>query len=103
MLLFVLLPHFLLTSFINKPDSSIDLTIFISFISLLEIINVVTPDPNFLRIAASVAHVATGNLISVKMLFANGLSTFPIKDNLIFSNGPKSLPKIFLIVLFYVN
>ena len=27
------------------------------------------------------------------MLLANGLSTFPIKDNPIFSNGPKNLPK----------
>ena len=27
------------------------------------------------------------------MLLANGLSTFPIKDNPVFRNGPKSLPK----------
>ena len=27
------------------------------------------------------------------MLLANGLSTFPIKDNPVFSNGPKGLPK----------
>ena len=29
----------------------------------------------------------------IKILLANGLSTFPIKGNHIFSNGPKSLPK----------
>ena len=40
--------------FINKSDFSRDFTIFmISFISLLEVINVVLPDPNiFIRIAA---------------------------------------------------
>ena len=27
------------------------------------------------------------------MLLANGLSTFPIKGNVVFSNGSKSLPK----------
>ena len=27
------------------------------------------------------------------MLLANGLSTFPIKGNPVFNNGPKSLPK----------
>ena len=29
----------------------------------------------------------------IKTFLANGLSTFPIKDNPVFSNGPKSLPK----------
>ena len=29
----------------------------------------------------------------IKILLANGLSTFPIKGNHVFSNGPKSLPK----------
>ena len=27
------------------------------------------------------------------MLLGNGLSTFPIKESPVFSNGPKSLPK----------
>ena len=47
----------LLTSFINQPDSSRDLTTFImSLISSFKIINVVTPDPNISSgIAASVA------------------------------------------------
>ena len=61
----------LLTPFINKPDSSRDLTIFIiSFISSFEIINVVTPDPDMvLSIVASVAAVATVNPNGIKMLF----------------------------------
>ena len=80
--------------FINKPDSSSDLTIFmISVISSFEIINVVVPDPNiFLLIAASVAYAGAVNTNDIKMLLANGLSTFSIKDNPGFSNGPKCLP-----------
>ena len=82
-------------SFINKPDSSSDLTIFrILFTFSFEIINVVTPDRNiFLWIAASVADTAAVNPNGIKTLLANGLSTFPIKGNPVFSNGPKGLPK----------
>ena len=36
---------------------------------------------------------AAANPNDIKTLLANGLSTFPIKGNPIFSNGPKSLPK----------
>ena len=44
---FVSFLNCLLTPFINKPDSSIDLTVFmISFIFSFETINVVIPDPN---------------------------------------------------------
>ena len=57
----------------------------ISFISSLEIINAVTPDP--------VADVAAVISNGIKMLLHNGLNTFPIKGNSVFSNGPKSLPK----------
>ena len=81
-----------LTPFINKPDYSRDLTIFIiSFISSLEIINVVpfakseglevnirgrVLDPNiFLWIAASVADPASVNPNGIKTLLANGLSS----------------------------
>ena len=87
----------------NKPDSSGDLTIFmISFISSFEVINVVIPDPNnFLRIAGSVADAASVNPTRIKTLLAYGLSTFFIKGNPVFSNGPKSLLRILLIVLFY--
>ena len=73
----------------------------ISLISSLEIANVVcfakseghVPDPNFfLWIAASVAYAAAVNPNGIKMLLANGLSTFPIKGNPVCSNGSKSLP-----------
>ena len=57
----------------------------ISFISSLEIMNVVKPDPNtFLWLVASVA-------------------AFPTKGNPVFSNGSKSLPKEPSDLLFYVN
>ena len=45
-----------LTRFINKPDSSSDLTVFIiSFNSSFEIITVVTPDPNIFSLIAAYA------------------------------------------------
>ena len=86
----------LLTPFINKPDSSRDLTIFIIlFIFSLEIIYVVIPDPNiFLGIAASVANATVVNPNGINTLLDNDLSTFPIKDNPVFSNDPKRLPKV---------
>ena len=78
-----LLSHFLsvsLTSFINKPDSSCDLTFFmISFISSFKIINVVCfatskeHAPNlkmFLSIAASVTDATTVNPNGTKILLA---------------------------------
>ena len=43
--------------------------------------------------AASVADAAAVNPNSIKSLLANGLSTFPIKGNPVFSNGSKGLPK----------
>ena len=52
-------------------------------------------DPNiFLRIAASVAASAAAVYPNgIKTLLANGLSTFSIKGNAVFSMGPTSLPK----------
>ena len=44
-------------------------------------------------VAASVADAAGVNNNGIKTLLANGLSTFPIKDNPVFNNGPKSLPR----------
>ena len=44
-------------------------------------------------IAASIADVATINPNSFKTLLANGLSTFLIKSNPVFYNGPENLPK----------
>ena len=74
----------------------------ILFLSSLEIINVVIRDANskwrpdlniFLWIAASVADAFAVNPNGIKTLLANDLSTFLIKGNPVFSNGPKSLPK----------
>ena len=42
---------------------------------------------------AFVADAATVNPNGIKTLSANGLSTFPIKGDLIFINGSKILPK----------
>ena len=44
-------------------------------------------------IAAFAADAAAVNSNGIKTLLANGLSTFPIKSNPGFSNGPKSLRK----------
>ena len=41
---------------------------------------------------ASVADAAAVNHYRIKTPLADGLGTFFIKDNLVFSNGPKSLP-----------
>ena len=66
----------------------------ISSISSLEIVNVVVLDPNILlSIVASVADAAAVNPNGIKTLLAKGLSTFRIKGNPVFINGPKSLPK----------
>ena len=52
------------------------------------------PDPNiFLWIAGSFVDAAGNNPYGFKSLLASGLSRFFIKRNLIFSSGPKSLPK----------
>ena len=93
----------MLTPFISKPDFSSNLNIFtISLISWFEIINVVIndakpegwPDPNIVFwIAASAANAAGFNPNGIKTLLANGLSSFLIKGNSVFSNGPRSLPK----------
>ena len=40
----------------------------------------------------NIADVAAVNPNGIKTLLANGLSTFPIKGNPVFSNGSKSLP-----------
>ena len=52
------------------------------------------PGPNiFSWITASFADAAAVNPTGIKTLLANGLNTFSIKGNPVFSNGPKSLPK----------
>ena len=52
--------------------------------------------------AASAADAAALNPNSIKTLLPDGLSTFVVKGNLVFSNGYKNKNlKILLIVLFY--
>ena len=64
----------------------------ILLISLFEIINVIIPDPNiFSWIAISIATAVNPN--GIKTILAYGLSTFFIKGNPVFSNGPKNLTK----------
>ena len=62
----------MLTPFINKPDSSRDLIIFMmSLIFSLETINIVLPDLNdFLLIAVSVATAAAVNPNGIKSLLS---------------------------------
>ena len=56
------------------------------------------PDPNILLlIPASASDAAAVNLNGTKALLANGLITFSIRGNLVFSNGPSSLEEILLI------
>ena len=60
----------------------------------MNLINVVVPKPSkFLWIPASVAFVAAVNPNGYKTLLANGLSTFFINGKLVFSNGPRGLPR----------
>ena len=47
----------------------------------------------FLCIPASAADAAVVNPKGIKTLLANGLITFSISGNLVFSNGPRSLPR----------
>ena len=53
--------------------------------------------------ALSVADADADNLNGNKTLLANGLSTFPIKGNPVFSDGPKSLPKNLSHCLIFCN
>ena len=65
-----------------------------SSISLFDIISVVFPDPKiFLCIPASAADAAAVNPKGIKTLLANGLITFYISGNPVFSYGPRSLPR----------
>ena len=63
-----------------------------SFISSFDIVSAVVPDPKiFLCIPASAADAAPGDPNGIKTLLANGLITFFINDNPVFSNGPRNL------------
>ena len=65
-----------------------------SLISSFEIIKVIFPDPNiFLLIPASATDAAAATPKGIKILLANGLITFFINGNPVFSNGQTNLPK----------
>ena len=51
--------------------------------------------------AVSIADATVVNPNGIKTLLANGLNAFLIKGNPVFSNGPKSLLEILLVVLFF--
>ena len=66
------------------------------FISSFDIISVVVslPDPKiFLCIPASAADAAAGNPKGIKTFLANGLITFFISGNAVFSNELRSLSR----------
>ena len=66
----------------------------ISLIFSLEIINIVLLDLNdFLLIGASVPASAVVNPNGIKSLLSTFSNTFPIKNNAVFSNVYKSLPR----------
>ena len=85
---FALCLIFSLTPSINKPDF-----FKMSLISSLEVINVFIPDANMLLwlVASAADAAAAANPNGIKTLFDNGLSTFFIKGNTVFSNGLQSL------------
>ena len=66
-----------------------------SFISSFDIISVVVRDRKiFFYIPTSAADAAAVNPKGIKtLLAANGLITFFINGNPVFSNGPRSLPR----------
>ena len=65
-----------------------------SSISSLNIISVVVPEPKiFLCIPAFAADAAAVYPNGIKTLLANGLITFFIKGNPVFSHGARSLPR----------
>ena len=63
-------------------------------ISLFDIISVIVPEPKvFLCIPTSANDAAFVNLNRIKTFLANGLSTFFINGNPVFSNGSRRLPR----------
>ena len=65
-----------------------------SFNSSFDIISVVLHNPKiFLCIPASAADAPAVNPNGIKTLMANGLITFFINGNPVFSDGPRSLPR----------
>ena len=88
-----------LTPFNNKPSSSRDLNIFISFIYSFKVISVVIPDPKFIFFNnCTAASVVNPN--GTKILSAYSVSTFFINDNASLTGGPNKLklPSSWLII-----
>ena len=78
-----------------------------SFISSLEIINAVAPDPKtFISITASVADIVADNHNGIKILLAKRVSTIFIRGKPVVINGlrkfknPPSLLAIFIVLPF---
>ena len=64
-----------------------------SFISSFEIIKVVVPDPNIFYVFLHLLLMLLQLIRKELKHLANGLITFFINGNLVFSNGPSNLPK----------
>ena len=65
-----------------------------SFFSSFHIISVVLPDRKiFLCLPASAADAGAVNPKGIKTLLADGLITFSISGNAVFSSGRRSLPR----------
>ena len=65
-----------------------------SSISIFDIISVVFNDPKiFLCVPASAADAAAINPRGIKTPLANGLITFFINGNAVFTSGPSNLPR----------
>ena len=94
-----------LNLFVNKSNSSRDLTIWdLSFISSFKMINVVLPGPSFffLWVAASVGNAAAVKPNGIKTLLASGLSIFSNKSQFLVIVLKVQL-EILLIVQFFAN
>ena len=91
------------TPFINTPESSRDVTIFMMYIiSLINNIRVVVPKPKvtvaqdpkiFLWILESAADATAVNTNGIKTLLANAFITFIINSKPTFIDGPRRLPR----------
>ena len=67
---------------------------FISSFDIISVVVLLCPDPKvFLCIPASPADAAAVNPKGINTLLANGLITFFISGNPVFSYGPRSLPR----------
>ena len=93
-----------LTSFINKPDSPSDVTIFIiSLISSFEIINIVLPDPNiFLKITASVVDAAAVNSNGIPLILMRIILLMQLINEAQFLNSFLLAHRFFIGALYFI-